>query len=119
MSLEWGRFRMLGIDRQHAGKRKIKPGANPGVSGGQRWRAVRSREPGAAVWLGRSNPEGARLRPPDTPEQRAGTALPGKDNRNEPGATDPSDRRVSGGWCGEGADLPAQTISDTLHNRRC
>ena len=43
---------MLGIDRQHAGKRKTKPGANPGISGGQRWRAIRSREPGAVVWLG-------------------------------------------------------------------
>src|SRR5947209_3242820 len=95
MSLEWGKFRMLGIDRQHAGKRKTKPGANPGVSGGQRWRAVRGREPGAVVWLGGSNPAGAGLRTPGTSEQGAGAALHGENDGNEPGATDASDRGVS------------------------
>src|SRR5436309_1596752 len=105
MSLEWGRFRMLGIDRQHAGKRKTKPGANPGVSGGQRWRAVRGREPGAAVWLGGSNPAGARLRTPGTPGQRAG-AIP------EDATCTDRDRRAPPAGPATAARLPA---GDTVH----
>jgi hypothetical protein len=34
MSLE-GRSVMLGIDHPHASRRKVEPGADPGVSGGQ------------------------------------------------------------------------------------
>ncbi len=36
MSLERGRSAMLVIDRQYAGTRRIEPGADPGVFGGQR-----------------------------------------------------------------------------------
>jgi hypothetical protein len=34
MSLE-KRLVMLGIDRQHEGKRKLEPGGNPGIFGSQ------------------------------------------------------------------------------------
>src|ERR1700720_1100594 len=90
MSLKEG-FRMLGIDHQHGSRRTTEPGTDPGLCGSQRRDAFSFPGPTGVVRVGESDLGPAGLQPPQAPRQRTGAALPGPDDRFEPGAGDAPD----------------------------
>src|ERR1700693_4135751 len=94
MSLE-KRFRMLGIDHQHGRRREPEPGADPGVSGRQRRDALSGPGQARVVRLGESDFAPAGLRALEAPGQRVGAALPGQDDRIEPGPNHAADSHLS------------------------
>jgi hypothetical protein len=85
---------------------KIKPGADPGFFGGQRWAGISGTESGRGVKLGESDPAPARLRATEAEWAGAGAALSGKDDGIEPGTDHGSDHGLRGRRGGEGEALP-------------
>src|ERR1022692_4145289 len=86
---------MLRIDNQRAPSREAEPGADRGFSKSQRRHPVRRRKSPAGLRLG-----GAASAPTAIPETRPPgarlvAALPGEDDRPEPGPGDAADRPLS------------------------
>src|SRR5664280_2912980 len=116
--IEPGAGGMLRIDHQRARSREAEPGADRGFSKSQRSNPVRRRKSPAGLRLGgagsapaavpKTRPRGARLV----------AALPGEDDRPEPGPGDAADRALSGQRRAPARPLSAAPLSATLYPRR-
>src|SRR5664279_3156051 len=109
---------MLRIDNQRARSREAEPGADRGFSKSQRNNPVRRRKSSAGLRLG-----GAGSAPTAVPETRPRgarfvAALPGEDERPEPGPGDAADRPLSGQRRAPARPLPTASLSATLYPRR-
>src|SRR5664279_4649836 len=109
---------MLRIDNQRARCRETEPGSDRGFSKRQRRDPVRSGKSQADLRLGGagSAPTAISQTRPQSPW--LGAALPGEDDRPEPGPGDAADRPLSGLRRGAGLDLPATSLPATLYPRR-
>src|SRR5664280_1192149 len=106
---------MLRIDNQRARSREAEPGADRGFSKSQRRHPVRRRKSPAGLPLGgagsapaavpKTRPQGARLV----------AALPGEDDRPEPGSGDAADRPLSGQRRAPARPLSAAPLPATLY----
>src|ERR1017187_2344034 len=86
MSLEEVGSGMLGVDRQHASKRAVEPGPDPGVSEGERGGCVRRAESGGGIRLGEPDVGKATLREVEAEREGLGEAIPGEDDGAGAGA---------------------------------
>src|SRR5208337_1328843 len=116
MSLEWDG--MLRIDNQRARSRETKPGSDRGFSKRQRRDPLRRRKSPAGLRLGGagSTPTATSETRPQSP--RLGAALPGEDDRPEPGPGDAADRPLSGHRRAPARSLSPAPLSTTLYSRR-
>src|ERR1039458_3544533 len=102
---------MLRIDNQRARSREAEPGADRGFSKSQRRHPVRRRKSSAGLRLGGAGSAPAAV--PKTRPRGAGfvAALPGEDDRSEPGAGNAPDRPLPGQ---RRSPAPAAPLSATL-----
>src|SRR6266700_2821858 len=106
---------MLGIDYQHGRFGSNKPGADWGVSGGERRGSICWSKARRGIRV-----DGADLGAAAIPGAKPGgkghvTALYRPHDRPESGAGDTADRELCRQWPGEGYRVPTQEICDTLH----
>src|ERR1017187_9215686 len=109
---------MLRIDNQRAPSREAEPGSDRGFSKSQRRDPVRRRKSPAGLRLG-----GATAAPTAIPETRPQgarlvAALPGEDDRPEPGPGDAANRPLSGPRRAPARPLSAAPLPATLYTRR-
>ena len=88
---------MLGIDHQRAGRRKVEPGADPGVFGGSGEVGFEGRNREEVYgWVNQTLSAAASIEELKRRAAGTGAALRGEDDRAEPGADDAADHGVSG-----------------------
>src|SRR5271154_6677252 len=91
MSLKGGGIGMLGVGHQHGRFGSRKPGADPGILGGE-WRGpVRGVAASRDVQLGGADAGTPRVRQAGSGGQGIGAAVRGADDGAEPGASDAAD----------------------------
>src|SRR5271167_2545124 len=115
---EPGAHGMLRIDNQRARSRETEPGSNRGFSKRQPRDPLRRRKSPAGLRLGGagSTPTAISQTVPQSP--RLGAALPGEDDRLEPGPGDAADRSLSGQRRTAARSLSTAPLSTTLYPRR-
>ena len=106
---------MLGSDHPRAGHQAAEPGADPGVSRGQRRDALPGPGAGGSLRLGDAAAARAGLPPTREGGQRAAAPVCGQDDGTEPGADHAADRPVPCWGRGESHPLPAASVSDPVH----
>src|ERR1700690_1607939 len=109
---------MLRIDNQRARSREAEPGSDAGFSKSQRRNPVRRRKPPAGLRLGGAGSAPTALSETRSQGARLVAALPGEDDRPEPGPGDPPDRPLSGQRRAPARPLSAAPLSATLYPRR-
>ncbi len=118
MSLK-GKIGMLGIDHQHGRFRSREPGADPGVSGGQRRGAVCRAAARGGVRLGGADAGAASVRQPGPVGKGFSAEVYRPDDGPEPGAGDATDQGVCQDRAGESGGLSTQQVRHALHHSRC
>ena len=96
MSLETGQFGMLGVDSQHASRRRFEPGADSGILELERGSRIQSSRSGRCVRLVEPDAAPAALPGVETAQPWTSSVLSGETDRIEPSADHASDRDVYG-----------------------
>src|SRR5450759_2447133 len=105
---------MLRIDNQRARSREAESGADRGFSKSQLRHPVRRRKPPASLQLGGAGSAPTAIPETKPPGARLDAALPGEDDRPEPGPGDAADRPLSGPRRDPARCLPAAPLPATL-----
>jgi len=110
---------MLGIDHQHGRQWSNQPGADSGVFERQ-WRGcICGATAGRGLRLGGADAGATRVRELEACEQGIGPTIHGADDRNEPGATNATDRQLRQDGEGEAGKVSTQEIRQSLHGVGC
>jgi len=117
MSLK-GKDGMLGIDHQHGRHRGHQPGADSGVRGRQRRRAVCRPAARGGVRLGGTDAGATAVRQPGQTEQGAGPAIHRPHLGSEPRAGDAADHGLWQERAGESSSVSTHQVRHALHHCR-
>lgn len=109
---------MLGIDHQHGRFRGDQPATDPDDLGWEPGSAIQRAETGGNLWLGGVDTGPAPVRQLGSLRQRAAPAIPGTDDRVEPGADGAADHQLPGDRPSAGGQLSAHEVRNAIYHSR-